>query len=213
MRRWLDGAEARVCLLAGDVEEARRFVDALPASNVRALLVARTALLGGDTEGVRRALGGIVDPSTGEQVEALILGAQATTGSPALAMIREAADIAIAGGLLHTFLREGAEAVRLARRANSELASPALERLLLEVPVPRSATRDRTFTEPLADRELTLLRLLPTHLTYGEIADQMCVSINTVKTYQKALFRKLNASKRSEAVVIARQAGLLDALA
>ena len=40
----------------------------------------------------------------------------------------------------------------------------------------------------------------------------MCVSINTVKTYQKALFRKLHAAKRSEAVAAARQAGLLDAL-
>ena len=84
--------------------------------------------------------------------------------------------------------------------------------LILERLTPtRGAVNHAAFAEPLADREFELLQLLPTHLTYGEIAGQMCVSINTVKTYQKALFRKLNAGRRAEAVAAARNAGLLGA--
>ena len=83
--------------------------------------------------------------------------------------------------------------------------------LLEQVAPARGPVAPTAFIEPLASREIALLQLLPTHLTYGEIADQMCVSVNTVKTYQKALFRKLNASKRSDVVATARQAGLLDA--
>jgi LuxR family maltose regulon positive regulatory protein len=67
------------------------------------------------------------------------------------------------------------------------------------------------FIEPLTDRESELLGLLPTHLTYREMANELCVSINTVKTYQKSVFRKLGATSRSHAVGTARAEGLIPA--
>jgi LuxR family maltose regulon positive regulatory protein len=63
---------------------------------------------------------------------------------------------------------------------------------------------------PLTPAELRLLHHLPSHLTYREIADELFVSANTVKTQAQSIYRKLGASSRSEAVACARSAGLLD---
>lgn len=214
IRWWLDAAEARLCLLDGAPVDAQRLIDRLPPSNVRLLLEARAGLLTGDGLMVSRALDALDamnDPSPREQIEALLLRAQLDPRARANEQLRAAAALTVRSGLTHTFLREGPEVVRLARRANVEGPTPQLANLLERVAPARRPAGIGSFAEPLADRELVLLRLLPTHLTYREIADHMCVSINTVKTYQKALFRKLDAAKRSEAVAVARQAGLIDA--
>ncbi len=65
------------------------------------------------------------------------------------------------------------------------------------------------FVEKLTDRELEVLELFPTQLTYPEIADLLYVSSNTVKTHAKAIFRKLAVSRRTDAVNRARRFGLL----
>jgi LuxR family maltose regulon positive regulatory protein len=64
----------------------------------------------------------------------------------------------------------------------------------------------------LTAAELRVLRMLPTHLSFPAIAKQLFVSTNTVKTHVRALYRKLDASSRSEAVSRAAAAGLLDGL-
>jgi len=63
---------------------------------------------------------------------------------------------------------------------------------------------------PLTPAELRVLRYLPTHLSFAEIADQVYVSRNTVKTQAIAVYRKLGVSSRTAAVDRAREAGLLD---
>ena len=55
-----------------------------------------------------------------------------------------------------------------------------------------------------------MLRLLPTHLSFPQIAAELVVSPNTVKTQARAAYRKLGVSSRREAVDRAREAGLLD---
>ena len=57
--------------------------------------------------------------------------------------------------------------------------------------------------------ELRILRFLPSHRSFREIAAQLGVSANTVKTQAHAVYRKLGAASRSEAVTLARDAGLL----
>jgi LuxR family maltose regulon positive regulatory protein len=57
--------------------------------------------------------------------------------------------------------------------------------------------------------EQRVLQLLTTHLTLGEIAEQLHISRNTVKTHAISVYRKLNASTRTEAVREARSLGLL----
>ena len=61
----------------------------------------------------------------------------------------------------------------------------------------------------LTTAELRVLRFLPTHYPFHEIAQRLHVSSNTVKTHVHAVYRKLDASSRSEAVATARRAGLL----
>jgi LuxR family maltose regulon positive regulatory protein len=63
----------------------------------------------------------------------------------------------------------------------------------------------------LTTAELRLLPLLTTHLSFREIAAELYVSRNTVKTQAISVYRKLNASSRSEAIARARELGLVDA--
>jgi LuxR family maltose regulon positive regulatory protein len=58
--------------------------------------------------------------------------------------------------------------------------------------------------------ELRILEFLPTHFAFREIAERLYVSTNTVKTQAHAVYRKLDASSRSEAVQRATELGLLD---
>jgi LuxR family maltose regulon positive regulatory protein len=63
--------------------------------------------------------------------------------------------------------------------------------------------------EPLTDRETAILRYLPTLFTNAELADQLYISVNTAKAHLKSLYRKLNVTSRRQAVLRARELGLL----
>jgi LuxR family maltose regulon positive regulatory protein len=63
--------------------------------------------------------------------------------------------------------------------------------------------------EPLSDSELRVLRYLPTNLTGPEIAAELYVSLNTVRTHMRHLYAKLGTHRRAEAVARARALGLL----
>jgi LuxR family maltose regulon positive regulatory protein len=65
-------------------------------------------------------------------------------------------------------------------------------------------------TTSLTTAELRVLRLLPTHFSFREIAGRLQVSANTVKSQAHAVYRKLDASSRTEAVASARRLGLVD---
>ena len=67
----------------------------------------------------------------------------------------------------------------------------------------------RPTTEPLSESELRVLRFLPTNLTTPEIASELGVSRNTVKTHKRNLYGKLGAHGRTEAVGRARALGPL----
>jgi DNA-binding NarL/FixJ family response regulator len=63
--------------------------------------------------------------------------------------------------------------------------------------------------ESLTDRELTVLRYLMLGLGNKEISRHMTIAVGTVKVHVKAIFAKLGAKKRTQAVAIARRRGLL----
>ncbi|GAB3889773.1 hypothetical protein GCM10029964_060100 [Kibdelosporangium lantanae] len=64
-------------------------------------------------------------------------------------------------------------------------------------------------TDGLTEREQELLVELPSMRTAEEIAQTMFVSINTVKTHMRGIYRKLGVSQRRDAVSVARERGLL----
>jgi len=63
--------------------------------------------------------------------------------------------------------------------------------------------------EPLTQGEARVLRYLPSNLSAREIAAELYLSLNTVKTHQRHLYRKLDVRSRSQAVERARALGLL----
>jgi LuxR family maltose regulon positive regulatory protein len=87
-------------------------------------------------------------------------------------------------------------------------AGPVPETRMTPVQVPAQRI-PRELPDPLTPRELTILRLLATTLSTGEIADELCLSVNTVKTHLAAIYRKLPASRRREAVLRARDLELI----
>jgi LuxR family maltose regulon positive regulatory protein len=73
----------------------------------------------------------------------------------------------------------------------------------------RDGHRAQELLEPLSVRETVVLRYLPTLLSNQEIAGELFVSVNTVKTHLKSIYRKLGVSDRREAVKCARELRLV----
>jgi LuxR family transcriptional regulator, maltose regulon positive regulatory protein len=63
--------------------------------------------------------------------------------------------------------------------------------------------------EPLTEREREVLRHLSGMLNTAEVASEMYISVNTVKTHLRSIYRKLAVAHRSEAVRRARQLQLI----
>jgi LuxR family maltose regulon positive regulatory protein len=71
------------------------------------------------------------------------------------------------------------------------------------------AGEGRGLREPLSPAETRVLRYLPTKLSVPEIADQLYLSQNTIRTHMRHMYDKLGAHRRHEAVERARTLGLL----
>jgi LuxR family maltose regulon positive regulatory protein len=133
---------------------------------------------------------------------------------------RGAGPVITSHALLHLALvrisrddRDGArDALEEAERRVSAApdAGPLLSRRLADArrKLTPAARRD-VAGDQLSERELDVLRLLATELTQREIGDRLYVSLNTVKSHSKSIFRKLEASDRTEAVERARELSLL----
>lgn len=67
----------------------------------------------------------------------------------------------------------------------------------------------QTLVDPLSAREVTVLRYLCSRLTYQEIAAALFVSMNTLKTHVRAVYRKLGVVARADAVDTGRRLGLI----
>jgi LuxR family transcriptional regulator, maltose regulon positive regulatory protein len=117
-------------------------------------------------------------------------------GAPMLALLRAAA---VADD-------RHPHAVEHARRLLTAAAGAAAD--TSDVPAPR-ATTGEALAEPLSDREVEVLRLLATELSGPEIARQLYVSLNTLRTHTKRIFTKLGVRNRAAAVRRGRQLGLL----
>jgi LuxR family maltose regulon positive regulatory protein len=90
----------------------------------------------------------------------------------------------------------------LSRYQDAGILRRRAERLL-------EAVERTRLSEPLTPAERRVLELLPTHLTDAQMAEQLFISRNTVKTHVKSLYRKLEVSSRTDAVGRARELGLL----
>jgi LuxR family transcriptional regulator, maltose regulon positive regulatory protein len=117
----------------------------------------------------------------------------------------------------HLALSDPRGAATLYREADEVLRRrPRLGTLLTEAEDVRAklstvAEQSSGWASTLTAAELRLLPLLTTHLSFREIAERLFVSRNTVKTQAISVYRKLDATSRSEAVERAVELGLVDA--
>jgi len=130
----------------------------------------------------------------------------------AASALERALDLAEPDGLLSVFLLHPAPGL-LERHAQQRTGHAALIAEILSLlagnrPAPPPAG-PRPPLEPLSDSELRVLRYLPTNLTGPEIASELYVSHNTVKTHIKSLYAKLGTHRRADTVARARVLGLL----
>ncbi len=75
--------------------------------------------------------------------------------------------------------------------------------------VPSLPTPDPPLLDPLTEREGQILRLLAAGLSTPEIAEELIISVGTVRSHVKRLYSKLDAHSRHEAITRARELGLL----
>ena len=128
----------------------------------------------------------------------------------ALEMISSAIELAQDDIVLPFFAVQGVFVPLLARHpavAAQWPLSPASVPVAAVLPGALPAAAD--LPDPLTEREHAALRFLAAGLSTAEIAGEMCLSVNTVKTHLAAIYRKLAASRRKEAVLRARELELL----
>ena len=118
-----------------------------------------------------------------------------------------ALEVASSTGLLKTVADEGTVGLDLLERAAWRAPAAWLDRLRRVVATSRPAVDValEALVEPLTDRERDVLRFLPSRLTTREIADELYVSVNTLKFHLKVIYRKLGVTSRAEAAAKARQ--------
>ena len=150
-------------------------------------------------------------PSTAIELRALSAVASHQRGNDdvALELVEQALALAEPEGYMSPFLAVGAPLRELLlRRIRAGTAHRSLAGQLGEAldshSVGSPEQRTALLLEPLSDRETAVLRYLPTALSKAEIASEMFVSVNTVKTHMKNIYRKLDVTDRSHAVRRAR---------
>jgi LuxR family maltose regulon positive regulatory protein len=106
-----------------------------------------------------------------------------------------------------TLSREASDVIR----QRPELGTLRAQARELHDQLANVATFEDGWASTLTAAELRLLPLLTTHLSFREIAERLYVSRNTVKSQAISVYRKLDASSRSEAIERALELGLVDA--
>ncbi len=140
----------------------------------------------------------------------------------AVQVLNDALALAEPGGFVRVFVDEGPPMAELLQEAASQgIASEYVRQLMAAfgevegkapTPQPKSepALKEPSpLVEPLSERELDVLRLLRTYLTGPEIAQELMVSLNTMRTHTKNIYSKLGVNSRQDAVRRAQELGLL----
>jgi LuxR family maltose regulon positive regulatory protein len=152
---------------------------------------------------------------TGSVIEVLMLQAlahqaQGDTAS-ALVSLERALTLAEPEGYVRIFVDEGPPMAALLREATKHGIAPNYVSQLRGAFGKVEGTRPVTqlLIEPLSERELEVLRLLGTELNGPEIARELMVSLNTMRTHTKNIYSKLGVNNRRAAVRRAEELDLL----
>ena len=175
---------------------------------------------GGPSDDVLGYLGRLLQSAeeggrTGSVIELLVLLAlgHARRGEAEAALVRLEPALALGEpeGYARVFVNEGPPMVALLRAAAARGCCTAYVEHLLSAAAPRpeAVPHAEKLVDPLSDRERDVLRLLATELSGPEIAGQLVVSLNTVRTHTQRIYAKLGVNNRRLAVRRARELELL----
>ena len=210
----------------GETDQVRRALAELAEEERRTaemrLALAALCLAQDDPEGAAAAVAAVLDDSADGMsprvgmvqaflLEAIAQDALRDAGAAERALER-ALDLAEPDGLLLPFLLHPTPRL-LEHHARHRTTHASLIAELLNFqaggdPGLRLGEPER-LGEPLSESEIRVLRYLPTNLSNREIADELYVSVNTVKAHIRHLYAKLDSHRRGEAVDRARALGLL----
>jgi LuxR family maltose regulon positive regulatory protein len=221
---WTTVVQANHLLAQGQVDTARELLNQVPNTGFgdarRVVSLAKCLLAQDDPKEALRILTSSLPACSGfltVAVEARIVASLAAQrmrlDAQALDLFTDAVGIAAETGTIGPFRTAGEPLQPLLDRHRTvvsrhpEFADVLREALsTAKTPSPSSAVAsDRILT----DRERAVLPYLATHLKAGEIASDLYLSVNTVKSHQQAIYRKLGVSTRRDAVDRGRELGLI----
>jgi LuxR family maltose regulon positive regulatory protein len=136
----------------------------------------------------------------------------------ALATLKHALSLAEPEGYIRVFVDEGEPMQLLIEQQSRNRDHPLsgyVDKLLAAFTQPRAAPKSAMIhqksdmIEPLSEREFEVLRLLGTELNGPEIARELIVSLNTMRTHTKSIYNKLGVNNRRMAIRRAEELGLL----
>lgn len=200
--------------------------EALAAQKEReTFILARWRMIEGQAETARALLQPILDEAVAHgrvrsQVEALcLLALSARDMTQAADWLVQALTLGHEKGFRRLFLDENARMASLlkemlpalnpstALRAGLKLYATTLLHLFSPeaLAAPAADSGSLALVEPLSQQEIRVLKLLVAGLSNGEIARELVVSTNTVKTHVKSIYRKLNINSREEARVVTKE--------
>jgi LuxR family maltose regulon positive regulatory protein len=207
-RLWLARTGTRLALAAGHAEDARRWAEQVDDGFWTPVCSARLHLAAGRPADALGELDTAIPRAVRHEVVLRLLRARSLADhQEALKSVTGAIELACEHGMLQTVASEGAATIELVEEAAWRAPPEWLDRLrrvAAEVRAHPDLT-DRGLVEQLTERERDVLRFLPSRLTIREIADELYVSVNTLKFHLKVIYRKLGVNSRAEAAEIARQ--------
>jgi LuxR family maltose regulon positive regulatory protein len=219
--------ESRACAAAGDIQSAvdkagRADPESMPDA---AIAVAQAWLAAGDFQAARAAMttvtAGSGEPCESASLEGCLVDARLRYSSGDHARGRRSLEQALRLGrheqirlpfaMDRTWIRPVLRRDPDLAHAYRHLIEPGIVRLDAEVPVRQSTAGDvmPLVVERLSEREREVIQHLSGMLSTAEIASEMYISVNTVKTHLRSIYRKLSAAHRGEAVRRARKLELI----
>jgi LuxR family maltose regulon positive regulatory protein len=224
LRRWLTLTEAELHSAAGQPGPVPALLDGVdqggPLGAAEAVVLARLQLAGGDPAAASVTLapcldgtapGGLVAPVEAWLLDAFV-GDALAEHDRAAASLQRALSLAEAEGFRRSLLDAGAPCRSLLTRYRHRLATSGFyldELLQASVESVHAEGSPPALVGQLTKQERVVLRYLPSSMTYEEIATDLYLSPNTVKSHVYSVFRKLGVNGRRHAVRSARELRLL----
>jgi LuxR family maltose regulon positive regulatory protein len=209
-------AQVRVLLRQGNLSAAAHLVQVhdLPISQARVYLAQGDALTAlAVLEPLRQQME--AKDWQDELLKVMVLQAVALHAhgekDKAVQLLSEALALAEPGGFIRIFVDEGLPMAALLREAAKHDIAPNYVRQLLAAfgKAEGRTSVTQLLIEPLSERELEVLKLLRSELSGPEIAQQLIVSLHTLRTHTNSIYTKLGVNNRRAAVRRAEELDLL----